>query len=235
VNNSDIASAIDVLGRLIEVLSGKKIDVYFKEKIFTPLEMNDTHFYIPKDIMPRLSKIYNFTQEEKQVLNDSHAILVRYLRENNCLMPGVGLVSTLSDYFNFALMFLKKGRFKDKQLLKPETIELMTKNHFKDNKTITDLAIDNNWKLDPFYNDWKSHPFFKSYGYGLGIRVRIKEDETRMAIGEHGWSGLGGTFYWVDPKKEVIGLFLTQLLVKGLTPAINYVKLWTLAYEGLNE
>jgi CubicO group peptidase (beta-lactamase class C family) len=216
--------AIDILGRLIEILSGKKIDVYFKEKIFLPLEMKDTDFRIPANKISRLSKIYNFTQDEKLLLNDSQAILLRYTNKNKCFMPGGGLVSTLPDYFNFVLMFLNNGKFKDKQLLQQKTIELMTKNHFKDNKTITDLAID---------EYWKTHPIFKSYGYGLGFRVRIKEDETRVAIGEHGWSGLGGTFYWIDPDREVIGLFMTQLLVQGLKPAIDYLKLLTLAYEGL--
>jgi len=219
---------IDVLGRLIEILSGKKLDEFLNEKIFQPLEMKDTAFYIPEEKLARFAQIYLKTEEKSLQLLNTPGINERYNEKWRFLSGGGGLTSTIKDYFNFALMFLHKGKFKAKQLLKPETIELITENHLKKSKTIHDLAL-NRFIVDAIQ--------VKGYGMGLGIRVRIKESILLTPIGEHGWLGLAHTYYWVDPLNEVIGLFMTQVFSSEniFMGTVDFERVVQLAYAGLSQ
>jgi CubicO group peptidase (beta-lactamase class C family) len=216
--------AIDVLGRLIEVLTGNTLDEFLKERIFQPLEMTDTSFYIPEEKINRFIMIYSYLEDSKLQLIKLPSVIERYNETYKFLSGGLGLVSTTKDFFNFALMFLNKGKFKEKRLLCPETIDLITKNYLENDQTITELAL-NRLIVENFLN-------LNEYGQGLGIRVRIKDSKDLGIIGEHGWGGAAHTYYWVDPLNEVIGIFMTQVTFPH--PSFDRTSLIPLAYEGLN-
>ncbi|UCG00623.1 MAG: beta-lactamase family protein [Candidatus Heimdallarchaeota archaeon] len=216
--------AMDVLGRLIEILSGNSLYEFLKKRIFQPLEMTDTSFYVPEEKANRFVKIYSYSEDSKLQLINLPDVLERYTENYKFLSGGGGLVSTTKDFFNFALMFLNKGKFKEQRLLCPATIDLITRNYLVANRTITEQAL-NPLIVENFLN-------LNEYGQGLGIRVRIKDSKELGVIGEHGWGGAAHTYYWVDPLNEVIGVFMTQVTFPH--PAFDRSGLLPLAYEGLN-
>ncbi|MFX1286664.1 MAG: serine hydrolase domain-containing protein [Promethearchaeota archaeon] len=214
---------LDVLGRLIEVLSEKPLDEFLKERVFHPLEMEDTAFYVPREKLDRFIKIYTYNEDNTLEVVNTPSEIERYDISHKFFSGGGGLVSTIKDFFNFASIFLNKGIFKGNRLLSPETIDLITKNHLKNNQTIPDLVLDRVPDDNYFLN-------LTGYGQGLGIRVLIEEGIRPTAIGEHGWGGAAETFYWVDPLNKVLGIFMTQL-IPDLTNEIWRVM--QLAYSGL--
>ncbi|MFX0181670.1 MAG: serine hydrolase domain-containing protein [Candidatus Hodarchaeota archaeon] len=215
--------SIDVLGRLIEILTGNRLDEFLKERIFQPLEMTDTSFFVPEEKSNRFAKIYSYDENNKLKLVKIPRYHERYNENYKFLSGGGGLVSTLRDYFNFTKIFLNKGKFKEKRLLCPETINLITKNHLVDNHTITEFALDKSIVEMLKLNE---------HGQGLGIRVRIRDSEGLGIIGEHGWGGAAHTYYWVDPLNDVIGIFMTQVTFPH--PDFDRASLFPLAYVGLN-
>ncbi len=215
--------SLDVLGRLIEVLSGQSLDVYLKEKIFQPLDMNNTSFYVSANKLNKFAKIYLYNEANPLQLVDTPNVVESFSKNYKYFSGGGGLVSTLHDYFNFTLLFSNKGKFKDKQLLHPETMDLITTNYLKDNKTITQYALT---------KDLVEGLGLNAYGQGLGIRVLVKENVTPSASGEHGWGGAAMTYYWVDPLNDVIGLYMSQVFASALNVPVAE-KLKKLAYEGL--
>jgi len=221
---------IVVLGRLIEVLSEKDLDEYLRERIFIPLEMNDTAFYVPEEKVNRFTQIYASNKEPKflQLLNTPN-IIEPYKKGYKFLSGGGGLVSTTKDFFNFTLMFLNKGTFKGKQFLKSETIDLMVKNHLKDGKTILELNLD----LDRLARkDFK----LDGYGIGFGFRVRIREGSIPTPVGEYSMTGAAHTCYWIDPLNEIIGIFMTQVLAAIPTVrTIDMERVIQLVNSGLNH
>jgi len=221
---------IDVLGRLIEVLSEKDLDDYLHERVFIPLEMNDTAFYVPEEEINRFAQIYVSNEEPKNLqLLKTPNVHEPFKKGYKFLSGGGGLVSTIKDFFNFTLMFLNKGTFKGKQFLKSDTIELMVKNYLKDDKTIPELSLD----LDRLaFKEFK----LDGYGQGFGIRVRISEGSIPTPIGEHGWEGYAHTYYWVDPLNEIIGIFMTQVVASNPTVRIIDVeRIIQLVYSGLSQ
>ena len=215
--------SIDVLGRLIEVLSGQSLDVYLREKIFQPLEMENTSFFVSEDKFSKLAKPYLYSSGNHLNLIETPNVIERFSKDYRFFSGGGGLVSTLNDYFNFTLMFLNDGQYKDNILLKPETISLITKNHLKGNRTITDFA---------FSKQLAESMKFHAYGHGLGIRVLIGEGLTLAGKGEHGWGGAAFTYYWIDPQNEVIGLFMTQVFSPDpSTEVVSGAELMNAAYK----
>ncbi len=215
---------IDVLGRLIEILSGQILDQFLQERIFKPLEMVDTDFYVSDENQAKFAKPYLYNADSKtiQLLTESKAY-ESYKKGYKFLSGGGGLVSTLKDYFNFTKMFLNKGKFKENQILAPETVELMTRNYLKENRTITELLSN------------KQGEKFDDHGQGLGMRVRTIEGTFTPKIGEHGWIGAANTYYWVDPLNDIIGILMTQVFTSNLETIIfKYEEFLKLVYEGFH-
>ena len=214
----------DVLGRLIEVLSGQKLDQFLQERIFTPLKMKNTGFFVSDKDNEKFAKPYLYSADSKaiQLFTESRAY-ERYNKDHKFLSGGGGLVSTLNDFFNFTKMLLNKGKFKEIQILAPETVEIMTRNYLKDNRTIEESQIKELFEL----ND---------HGQGLGMRVRIKEGFFTPKTGEHGWVGIAHTFYLVDPLNDIIGIFMTQVYTANLeTIIIKIDEFLRLVYEGFYQ
>lgn len=186
---------IDVIGGVIEVVSGKRLGDFLKEEILLPLGMIDTDFFAPLEKQDRLSLF--FTQKE----DGSYVSAERFQDKRQLSRPayeegGDGLVTTIGDYMRFARMLLGEGTLDGIRILGRKTVALMTTNHLD----ATQLP----------YIEYM--PNLKGYGYGLGVRVML--DRTRAGLntseGEFGWYGNGGSWFCVDPAENLAVIFLTQ-------------------------
>ena len=182
--------ATDICGYLIEVLSGEKLDDFLKNRIFDPLEMNDTFFELPAKKLDRLTTLYVVGDNKELVSFDSKANTP--FKDKVVLLNGSGgLLSTTEDYLKFSLMLLNNGSYKGQQLLNKETLDLMKFDH--------SLGL-----------KYKKLAFGKKKGFGLGFEV-VKEDGTKFGSkGTFGWGGMFGTFFRVDPKQNMIMIYMTQ-------------------------
>lgn len=181
--------SVDVLGRIVEILSGMPLDQFFKTRIFEPIGMNDTYFYLPKEKQNRLVKIYTADSTGKlaempkvfQNLSDYPLLKGTYFA------GGAGLSSTVVDYAKFLQMLLQDGEFKGRQLLRPGTVKLMTSN-----------------QIDTL------HLGKDKFGLGFEISTAENEKESGISEGSFSWGGYFGTTYWADPKRNLIGEIFTQ-------------------------
>jgi CubicO group peptidase (beta-lactamase class C family) len=186
--------SIDVLGSLIEIISGISFARFLQERIFDPLGMVDTAFCIPADKQERLATIYKYSDPDAglQALRE----ITPPLEMPAFTSGGGGLFSTALDYARFAQMLVNKGEFEGHRLLSPSTVELFS---------INQCPVE----VPPINNDI----FHAGYGYSLGTRVLMDVAQSGMAgsVGEFGWPGALRTFFWIDPVKDLYGLFMTQL------------------------
>ncbi|MFX1253349.1 MAG: serine hydrolase domain-containing protein [Promethearchaeota archaeon] len=219
----------EILGFLIEVLSGKKLDVFLKEHIFDKLGMNDTDFYVPEEKWERLTKVYTKNQDDK-LIEVKGGIYEGFKHKIQFLSGGGGLVSTLEDYMKFCLMMLNGGQYKDNQIVSKETIKLMTSNQLPNNNTFLDLQYIK-------YEDSESIKRHEGYGFGLGVLVKIAENMSKGGIGEYGWGGALNTIFHMDPKNQVISIVLTQYCPENsdwIFP-IDRLRINNLVYEALEK
>jgi CubicO group peptidase (beta-lactamase class C family) len=209
--------ATDVVGHLIELISGKSLSDFLSEDIFKPLGLRDTFFRVPKDKISRLSELYGLTEEEQlgvvgpQTGGDYHKV-----RRDSA---GHGLVSTVSDYLRFCQLILNKGELDGVRLLSPKTVELMRINH---------LPV----KVLPLM---MSNLPWLGIGFGLGFSVLmdVAQSDQRGSLGSHGWGGWASTHFWIDPVEEIIGILLLQYVPSGTYP-ITY-DLRNAVYQALME
>jgi CubicO group peptidase (beta-lactamase class C family) len=201
--------ATDVLGYLIEVISGMSLDVFLEERIFKPLGMEDTAFYVPEAKLDRFAAMYGPAEKGGVELLDAPATSP-YAKPTRCLSGGVGLVSTASDYMRFAQILLNGGELDGTRLLGRKTIELMTANHLPN-------------ELIPI--QVQPH-ILHGCGFGLGFRVLVNAAQADLLAseGEFGWGGAASTSFFVDPKERLIGLLLTQLMPSRYYPIRNEFK-----------
>ncbi|MHA2098718.1 MAG: serine hydrolase domain-containing protein [Candidatus Kariarchaeaceae archaeon] len=193
----------DILGYLIQKLTGKTLDEVLKERIFDKLGMDDTGFYVPEDKWHRLSKAY--THDEAGKLVEINGIFNQtFKRKPRFLSGGGGLVSTLNDYLKFTLMMLNGGEFNGVKIVSKDIIELMIRNHLPNNKSRLEMG---HIKIE----DPEQIRLAEGYGFGLGVEVKIEENITKCSIGTHSWGGAMNTMYWIDPKNQLITILMTQL------------------------
>ena len=185
--------ATDVVGRLVEVMSGHTLDEFFKKRIFEPLDMTDTHFFLAQSKLDRFAALYGPDADGKIALSEAPTAASRYVAEPHTYFSGAGgLVSTARDYFRFHQMMLNGGELDGTRLLSRKTVEMMTSNHTGDKRI------------------WLTGP---GYGFGLGYAVvtDLGPAATPRSEGSYYWGGAFGTIFWVDPVEEVIGIVLQQL------------------------
>jgi CubicO group peptidase (beta-lactamase class C family) len=183
----------DVLGRIVEVTSGQKLDEFFIERIFEPLGMEDTSFYIPKEKIERFAT--NYSPDQKGGLQPiDKPQNSQYTRIPTFLSGGGGLLSTASDYMRFCLMLSNKGKYPGGRLLKTETVEMMTRNQLPE-------------QAYPIGSGGRA-----GVGFGLGFSVRVEPSNRAPAsrIGEYGWVGMASTHFWISPKDKIAVVVLTQ-------------------------
>jgi CubicO group peptidase (beta-lactamase class C family) len=208
--------ATDVLGYVIEVISGMPFDEFLEQRILKPLGMDDTAFYVPEAKLDRLAAAYGPTENGGIELLDAPATS-QYCSPPRFLSGGHGLVSTASDYMRLAQMLLNGGELDGARLLGRKTVELMTMNHLPD-------------ELIPI--QMPPHTLH-GCGFGLGFRVLVHAAQAGRlgSEGEFGWGGAASTSFFVDPKEELIGLLLTQLIPSRYYPIREEFKV--LIYQAL--
>ena len=187
--------SIDVLGRLVEVLSGQTLDAFVRERILLPLRMADSGFCTPAAAAGRLATLYGPASDGGLTPIDAPCG-----RDFTRLEPlhsgGGGMVSTILDYARFAQMLLNGGELDGIRVLAPRTVALMASNH-----------------LPPEAGPYGDPPH-AGHGFGLGVRV-LRDPGLAGQLdgaGSFGWSGLASTDFWVDPANDVVGVFLTQFV-----------------------
>lgn len=183
--------SVDVLGRLVEVLSGQSFDVFLKERIFDPLGMVDTGFAVPADKMNRFAQMY--TPDPAAKIKPAPAFYSRNFVGNPTFFSGGGgLVSTASDYFRFSQMMLNGGELDGVRILSRPTVELMTSDH------TLDVAMG----------------MGSGYAFGLGFAVAQEPGAIGVPVspGEYNWGGAAGTKFWIDPEENLIGIYMVQIL-----------------------
>jgi CubicO group peptidase (beta-lactamase class C family) len=192
----------DVLGYLIEVISGLPFDRYLEEHVFAPLGMRDTAFWVPPDKLDRLSSCYTRGRDGGLRVEDPAAVS-RYAKPRAFLSGGGGLVSTAEDYMRFCQMLLRGGELDGARLLGRKTIELMTSNHLPDNRDLTQLS-----------RSIFTETAYQGVGFGLGFSVLLDPARAQVSgsAGEFAWGGAASTAFWIDPAEELAVVFLTQLL-----------------------
>ncbi len=210
----------DVLGCVIEIASGKSLGQFMREEIFEPLEMKDTGFFVPEEKWNRFAQWYKKDEATGHidVFKDWHLGVGKYDEAPLFESGGAGLVSTLEDYSHIARMMLNGGNYKGKQILKPETITLMSSDHLTKEQKIR--------------FDWDS---VKGHGYGFLVRV-VQEPEatgTHATPGDFGWDGWTGTYISLNPEKELAIVYLIQRVDTGTTKEVMDIK--NAVYDAIEE
>ena len=213
----------DIVGRLVEILSGQRFDDYLRQEIFEPLDMEDTGFFVPEASAGRLSALYEYRPANTPKLFDDPETS-RYLRPRTYLSGAGGLVSTLHDYVAFCQMLLGGGQLAGRRILGRKTLELMTRNHFPGGATLADMAVGGFGEAG-----------FDGVGFGLGFAVGQGPAATAMAgsAGDFYWGGAASTAFWIDPTEDLFAVFMTQLM-----PSIAYpfrAQLRGLVYQAIDD
>ena len=191
----------DVLGYLVQVISGMPFEDYLQEKIFAPLGMTDTDFYVPENKINRLAELYFHNPEDGSfhTSSDDSPLKPRdYTVPPKAPSGGGGLVSTTEDYYKFAQMRSNKGDFEGTRIIGRKTVEYMATNH-----------------LSPELLPLRNGPnVMNGIGFGLGFSVIINPAATGVmnSKGTFGWGGAAATNFWIDPQEELVGVIMTQLM-----------------------
>jgi CubicO group peptidase (beta-lactamase class C family) len=207
--------ATDILGVVIERVSGTTLDDFLQARILEPLGMHDTHFYLPAGKVDRLATVYSASEEDgldrapDGAGMDAQGNYVEGPRK--AFSGGAGLLSTASDYARFLQMLLNGGELDGVRVLSPKTVELMTVDH-----------------LDGL-------EFEPGLGFGLGFRVTVDVGARGVpgSLGEYGWGGAYHSTYWVDPEEELVVVYFTQLRPSG--DLDDHAKLRALVYQAIVE
>jgi CubicO group peptidase (beta-lactamase class C family) len=211
----------DVLGAVIQRVSGMPLDQYFAEKIFKPLKMDDTGFVVSDGKIDRLTDCYTFVEGKGRVMYD-RASESAWRRQPKLLSGGGGLVSTALDYHRFCQMCANGGELDGIRLLGRKTLDLMTMNHLPGKSDLSTLSRS-------LFSETQNA------GTGFGLGFAVTEDVARTMIpgsaGEYYWGGMFSTAFFIDPVERLHMVFMTQLSPSGLYPIRRELK--TLIYSSL--
>ncbi|MBI3493766.1 MAG: beta-lactamase family protein [Acidobacteria bacterium] len=191
----------DVLGRVVEVVSGKTFDVFLRERVFTPLGMTDTSFEVPDARASRFATVYSPDgagairpmKDPESFGNTVMSPSASYKPGKKYFSGGAGLTSTASDYAKFCQMLLDGGSAGSTRLLSPKTVELMTANHTADLGAVGGLLGAGT-----------------AFGLGFQVTTDVGATQTMGSNGMYGWSGIYGTVFWVDPKEKLVAIMMVQ-------------------------
>jgi len=191
----------DVCGRLVEVISGKPFDQYLQETIFDPLDMKDTSFMVAPRKLDRFAANYERQANKTLKLIDDPE-RSNYLKPPTFFSGGGGLTGTTADYLRFCEMLRRGGELDGARILGPRTIDLMRQNHLAGGKDLSAMAI------GAF-----SETAYEGVGFGLGFAMTLGQVEAgALGGGDYYWGGAASTIFWVDPKEDLVVIFMTQLM-----------------------
>jgi CubicO group peptidase (beta-lactamase class C family) len=213
----------DVLGYVIQQVTGQSLDKVFQARIFDPLKMRDTGFWVREDQRARFAACYEASPDGGFALQDDPQTSP-YLGHPTLLSGGAGLVSTASDYMRFCRMLLNGGELEGARVLAPRTVKLMTANHLPGGGDMTELSC-----------SMFSESANAGIGFGLGFAVAF--DPVRALLpsspGEYYWAGVASTAFWIDPVEDIAVIFLSQLVPSSSTSVRRELR--TMIYSALLE
>jgi CubicO group peptidase (beta-lactamase class C family) len=202
--------AVDLQGAIVERLSGKKFGEYLREHIFEPLHMNDTAFFVAPDQQARIATVYLWDRNAGKLVPMRDPPGRDFYKPDHVESGGGGLISSMHDYARFAQMLLNRGTLDGAQILKPETVELMTQNHTGDFR----VGFDGNAATSG------------SSGTGFGLDFSVVYDpvaaNTQQGKGSFSWFGIAGTWFWVDPTNDLFFVGMIQRRGGAGVDAINF-------------
>jgi CubicO group peptidase (beta-lactamase class C family) len=201
--------ATDVLGRLVEVLSGQPLDEFVADRILRPLGMVDTGFGTPAAKVDRLAALYSPAPGSGALVRNEPLGRGALNPRPRMLAGGAGLVSTVADYHRFAELLRRGGELDGVRLLGSRTVRLMASNHLPGGVDLTAFGR-------PVFAETK----FDGTGFGLGVSVVVDPVATgsHASLGEFGWGGLASTVFWVAPAEDLTVVFMTQLAPSDTYP-----------------
>lgn len=195
-------TSADILGAIIEIVSGKKLSEFFKDEIFIPLEMNDTDFYATEENWDRLATIYQYVEkEDKLITYEGNNLAILNARKKPVFESGgAGLVSTIDDYLKFDKMLINGGIYNGKRILEEKTVQFMRTNQLSEEQLLTMTGDINH----------------RGYGYSNLVRMLVNKEIsiTNGKSGEFGWGGWAGTDSIIDPENNMIILYFIQRIDK---------------------
>ncbi len=202
----------DVIGYLVEVLSGQSLGDFLQENVFTPLKMKDTGFYVPQSKWDRLAKLYTANPRNGETVHLAQEPLGDFKSNPVFQSGGGGITSTILDYYRFAQMLLNKGELEGVRILAPRTVEYMTTNHLPDH-----IA------------------YSPGEGYGLAISVTTEPRQLPVMAskGNYGWAGLASTYFRIDPVENMIMIGATQYIPPNGNPLRDDLR--TAVYQAIVE
>lgn len=214
--------ATDIVGILVERISGLSLPEYFQTHIFAPLGMTDTFFHVPADKAARIPEGFGFDPETKMKLLDKAGAESMWAKGWSFNSGGGGLASSVADYHRFCRMLLNGGALDGAQILSPKTIELMTANHIPGGQDLTQMS-----------KSLFSEADMAGIGFGLGFATTIDNTATLAPCsnGDFYWGGMYSTAFFVDPVEDIIMIFMTQLLPSTTYPVRREIK--TMIYSAL--
>jgi CubicO group peptidase (beta-lactamase class C family) len=209
----------DVVGHVIEVISGQPLDAYLRESILEPLGMRDTGFVIEEEQIPRFAANYQRQADGTLKLIDDPE--QSEYRECSFFSGGGGLVSTAPDYFRFTAMLRNRGELDGVRVLGRKTVELMTTNHLPGGQDLTQLA----------QTGMFTETAYAGVGFGLGFSVMQSPARAHIlgTPGEYAWGGAASTAFWIDPAEDLIVIFMTQLMPSSSYPLRRELRVLTYA------
>jgi CubicO group peptidase (beta-lactamase class C family) len=216
--NYSVAS--DVLGRVVEVVSGQPLDRYFDEHVFGPLGMADTGFWVEGEAAGDLAALYVAGPQGRPARFDE--LGRRALRRPDCPDGGGGLVSTAADYHRFTQALLRGGELDGARLLGSRTLAYMARNH-----------LPGGADLESFGRRLFAETTFDGVGYGLGFAVMLDPVANKVlsSAGELAWGGAASTFFFIDPAERLTAIFMTQLMPSSTYPLRSELR--QLVYQAL--
>jgi CubicO group peptidase (beta-lactamase class C family) len=224
----------DVIGYLIGKISGKPFEQFLKERIFEPLGMNDTDFFVPADKAHRFAACYSADPQggfnplaaaERKgglTLQDDPATS-SFLKPPSFISGGGGLCSTTADYLTFCRALLH-GELGGVRLIGPKTLALMTANHLPGGRDLPEMS-----------RSLFSEAAYNGIGFGLGFSVTMNPAQTLIpgSAGEYAWGGAATTSFWIDPAEELIAIFMTQVLPSSAYPLRRELR--TMVYAAITD
>jgi len=188
--------AVDIQGYIVEKLSGQTLPDFMQSRIFGPLGMTDTAFWVPPGKQGRLASLYMFDRETRKIVPAENFMVLPMDKVPTAPNGGGGLVSTMADYSRFAVMLANGGELDGVRILSPSTIKLMAGNHLSDTTLATYQAL------------------YPGHGFGLDVDVILDPAKagTTAGKGSYSWGGAAGTWFWVDPENDVVVLGFIHVL-----------------------
>ncbi len=208
-------ASIDILGRVIEVVSGQKLDAFLKQRIFQPLKMNDTMFTIPPGDRGRVAELYTKGPDGKLAVLKEGAGLGLYEPGARLLSGGGGLVSTTGDYLRFCQMMLNGGELDGARILSPKTVQLMTRGQVSPDRR----------------GDLNERAPGIDMGLGFGVVEDLGATGRPDSVGEYNWGGAASTQFFIDPRERIVAVLSTQFMPSSTYPLREELR--ALIYQAL--